>query len=171
MNFRKKKHGGSLGFTLTEVALAIGLIAFCMLTLMALLPVGIASDQHTIQQSAAANIAATVLADLDATSPGSVSSLFGLERPASGASSSISHTVFLDENGARTGNVDADALPAESPRYRVYVEFTAPAGSANTPAVPVRILVTWPALADPEVSNPPANFTGSFEVISAMKKW
>ncbi|HSI86481.1 MAG: hypothetical protein ACAI35_25725 [Candidatus Methylacidiphilales bacterium] len=156
------------GFSLVEVVLALGLIVFCMLTLMALLPVGIASDQQSIQQSAAANISAAVLADLKATKAGVSSTLFSLEKPVTSAVSPSSHTFFVDDNGALAGSVDTDASPAASPRYRVEINFVPSTTAGSMQAVAVHVRVTWPALADPSVSYPAANFSGSFEVISAL---
>ena len=48
------------GFSLVEVALAMGIMTFCLVPLMALMPVGLSSNQTAIEQTAAGNIATSI---------------------------------------------------------------------------------------------------------------
>src|SRR5438477_7816618 len=56
------------GFSLVEVTLALGIAAFCLLTVFALIPVAALTNRNATSQTAAANIMAAVIADLRATS-------------------------------------------------------------------------------------------------------
>ena len=53
--------------------------------------------------------------------------------------------------------------------YRATLFLTAPATSQKTVTI-VRLLVTWPALADMTASVLPKNFAGSFEAVLALDR-
>ena len=55
------------GFSLVEVTLALGIAAFCLLTVFALIPVAALTNRNATSQTAATNIMAAVVADLRAT--------------------------------------------------------------------------------------------------------
>jgi hypothetical protein len=90
--------------------------------------------------------------------------------------------MFLDANGNLVGKVDqALTGPITTPpaRYRVGVYYSFPAlGAATAPktviqSISVRTVVTWPALSDPTVganNNIPTNFSGSYEVVTAIDR-
>ena len=50
----------SAAFSLVEVTLALGVAAFCLIAVFGLLPVGVNSDQTSIQQTAAASLATSI---------------------------------------------------------------------------------------------------------------
>jgi len=54
-------------FSLVEVALALGIAAFCLLTVFALVPIAVLANRNATSQTAATNITAAVVADLRAT--------------------------------------------------------------------------------------------------------
>ena len=174
-------------FTLVEVVLALGVMAFCLVPLFGLLPVGLNSNQIALEQTAAAGVASSVAADLRQT-PGYVagSANYAFTHPKSPrflipvpnkAGDPLTHTSFFTEDGTVAGTsggtvpVDQDTNPAQNPRYRVSLTFVLP----NTPqkdrtATLVRVLVTWPALADPSAATAPTNFSGSFETMIALDR-
>lgn len=170
------------GFSLIEVVLALGVVSFCLITLMGLLPVAIASNQASIQQTAAANIASMLVADLRQTSVANGiiqnSPRFGIPIPARG---SATHTVFFAEDGSMTGVVDGSVTAGSTPtpRYRAAMVFTAPSSSARIGTL-VRLIITWPALADPTGGTYPSGFdpnssskrkaTGFFETIISLDR-
>lgn len=51
------------GFSLVEVTLALGICAFCLISLVALLPSGITATQNASKETTAANIASAILSD------------------------------------------------------------------------------------------------------------
>jgi prepilin-type N-terminal cleavage/methylation domain-containing protein len=59
------------GFSLIEVVIAVAIVGVSFLAILATLGVGITNDQASSQQTAATNIAASILADLRST-PGNV---------------------------------------------------------------------------------------------------
>jgi type II secretory pathway pseudopilin PulG len=180
-------------FSLVEVTLALGVMAFCLVALLGLLPVGMNSNRAALEQTAAASIASAVAVDLRQT-PLYVngSANYALTHPKSPrfqipvppptsaqANPAIIHTSFFTEDGtvagASGGNyVDQDAVPSQNPRYRVTSTFYPPINASNPSsqrtATLVRILVTWPALADPTAASTPVNFSGSFETMIALDR-
>jgi len=160
------------GFSLVEVTLALGIAAFCLLAILALLPVGLNSNQASIEQTAAAGLARGIISDLRATPkttpPTDQSSpIYELMIPGNGTGRS---TIFLNRDTTTKGAAaDSDAEAGKDPRYRATVFFSAPPGTQKT-ATTVRVLITWPALADKTASEDPRNFAGSYEITTALDR-
>lgn len=162
----------SQGFTLVEVALALGVAAFGLVAIIGLLPVGLQSNQASIEQTAAAALAANVVADLRATpvqipATAQESPRYQIPLPALG---NATHTLFLREDGSRAGKVNTDADPAQDPRYRVTLVITGPASATQPTATTVRVWITWPALADRMADTSPARYSGAYEVVTALNR-
>lgn len=160
------------GFTLIEVALALGVAAFALVAIIGLMPIGINSVQGSIERTTAATLAANVVADLRATPttvPPSVknSPRYRIPLP---IEDSAMHTLFLREDGSVAGDLDTDAVPADDPRCRVTLFFTPPTVAAQKSATVVRVLVTWPALSDRVAKTLPAHYQGSYEVLTALNR-
>jgi uncharacterized protein (TIGR02598 family) len=131
---RFDKRGGG-AFSLVEVTLALGLLTFALVALLALLPNGLTSSLDASRQSAADAVAAHVLADLRAASAQSspqVSAIYGVD-----LSKDFSRVWVNAAGEVRTGAETADFLVEVSCA-------SAPAdGNARTGSVRVR----WPASA------------------------
>jgi uncharacterized protein (TIGR02598 family) len=70
-----------VAFSLVEVTLALGIAAFCLITVFALVPVALKTQQASIQQTTANTIASQIVADLSAAlrlPPGQQSKQFNL---------------------------------------------------------------------------------------------
>jgi len=73
--------GKAAAFSLVEVTLALGIAAFCLITVFALLPVALKTQQASIQQTTANTISSQIIADLSAAlrlPPGQQSKQFNL---------------------------------------------------------------------------------------------
>lgn len=160
------------GFSLVEVTLALGIAAFCLLAILALLPVGLNSNQASLEQTAAAGLARGIISDLRATPkttpPTDQSSpMYQLTIPAGGTGRS---TIFLNRDTTTKGAaVDSDADADKDPHYRATVYFSAPSVGQKT-ATTVRVLITWPGMADKTASADPRNFAGSYEITTALDR-
>lgn len=129
-------------FTLVEVTLALGVAAFCLLSVFGLLSVGINSNQASVEQTAAASLARAIIADLRATSNSAAASpQYAIPFP------SASEAIYFSEYG--TGN-------KTSSRYLATIKI-----SSASPAF-ANIRITWPAAA------PVASAAGSYEVTTAI---
>ena len=162
----------SAGFSLIEVALALGVAAFALVAIIGLIPIGLNSNQTSSEQTAAAGLAAGIVADLRATPvtipPVAKSSpRYQVPLPPSGTAT---HSIFLREDGSLSGALDANADLSQDPRYRATLFVTAPTAASQKVATIVRVLITWPAVADPQATMIPARFIGSYEVVVALNR-
>lgn len=180
----------SAAFSLIEVTLALGIAAFCLLTVFGLLPLGLNSSQNAAEQTTVAGIATAISADLHGaislsstsaapmiSSTGVSTTRFGftIPGPASGMTPSAPKilTLYFAQDGSPVTDVNADASTATAPpRYRatvwIYPDPTLYNLTRSTTLYKARILITWPALADPTWINPPQYFAGSFETLTAL---
>lgn len=127
------------GFSLVEVAVALGVASLCLISVFALLPIGVQTNRAAIAQSAAAAILSSVAADLWATPKTNSTS------PAFSITFGTATTLYFDGEGRSSAVVDANS------RYRLTVTFpTSPTGSFAP--IFAHLRVTWPATAN--VANP-----------------
>lgn len=178
----RRRSRAATGFTLIEVALALGVMAFCLVALLALLPIGLKLNQTSIENTAITSATAAIMADLFATPlTASQSPRFNFKVPAPGAPATPAaapQTLFLPASGDSDGSValKAGASPVftgasqTQSRYRACVWFTPPTDAKSKAATLVHILVTWPAIADQQPSTVPKNYTGSFETVTALNR-
>jgi uncharacterized protein (TIGR02598 family) len=158
------------GFSLVEVALALGIAAFSLVTLMALIPVGLHNYQQADNQTVMVNLATMVVQDLN-TSTGTTTSRFQFPIPTTYAATPPLQTVYVDSSGyAPAGSLNQP--PTASSVYRITVSFIYPDTPPNTSPVATvaRILITSPALADPAPASPPAHFSTMFETNVALNR-
>jgi uncharacterized protein (TIGR02598 family) len=170
-------HRSRRGFSLVEVSLAVGVAGFCLLSLFGLLPLGLSSNQTSLEQTMAGNIAGAIVADLRCAQPlvtGS-SPRFGFNIPGAQSPSptiaSTPQTLYLTANGTAIGVVGNNPVISGTaiPVYRATVGFAPPSSGQRT-ATAVRLIVTWPALADSNPSLWPSNYTGSCEVDTTLDR-
>jgi uncharacterized protein (TIGR02598 family) len=145
----------TMGFSLVEVTLALGIAAFCLIALFGLLPLGIQTNQSSISQTAAASVLSSVAADLRATPKTSLTSLqyditFGTAK-----------SLYFDGEGRTVAPTDAYATP----RYRVTITFPPSPAGAFAPTF-VSLKVSWPALVDPATTTP----AGLIETFTALDR-
>ncbi len=120
------------GFSLVEVTLALGLMAFCMTAIFGLLPVGMNSNRAAIAQTEAVNLISTIHSDLKSTPrDATASSTFNL--PMTGQSA----VMYFNEDGGEESVGDAN--------FRAQVFLSSVSGQAATTG---RIVVSWPAQQD-----------------------
>jgi type II secretory pathway pseudopilin PulG len=142
------------GFSLVEVVLALGIVVFCLVTIVGLLAEGIGSSDTAIEQTSLENILTAVATDLRSTpnppaatpslGPGTAqtSPVYGIPIPAAGtalaAPASPSFSVFLGPNGEKVAS-------AAAARYLLSVWTSVP--GENRQEIVVRLLFSWPAQA------------------------
>ena len=148
-------------FSLVEVALALGVAAVSLLVIFSLLPIGLQTNQRSIEQTASVDILSAVAADLRATpltaprGGATTSTQFGINVPAGGSTGST--TLFFNSAGQASSSQQSDS------RYRVTINFVANGGGAKT-ATFADLKVTWPAGAAI------ANAQGSAEMFAAFDR-
>lgn len=159
------KQSSVSGFSLVEVALALAIAGFCLITLVALLPVGVAHYRDADNQSAMVNLATMVQRDLAVTpisATTSTSPRFSFQVPAAGGNPDPTpQIIYVDPSGnVATGNARI---------YRINVAFNPPA-SGTRGATTARILITWPALADANSTGWPTMYSDMFETTITLNR-
>jgi uncharacterized protein (TIGR02598 family) len=128
------------GFSLVEVALALGVTSFALITIVGLLPLGIGTLRQTVEETAAINIATGVVADLhQAPSAAAIAlnSSLSPKSPLYGVDvTQPSATIYLDGNGT----LEPSAATA---RYQANIVLTAPPAGARN-ATEGSVIITWP---------------------------
>ena len=153
------------GFSLVEVALALGVAALCLLVLMGLLPTGLKTQQSSAQQTTANQIISAIYAVLaadvrlppgqankvcpdppDPNLPCNWGALHGnwLRRAAP-------DRMYFTNDGTQTGNVSPSATPPPDAVFRATIIYKLPPSDTTSLA---DIRVSWPAAVDPD---PPSN--------------
>ena len=157
------------GFTLVEVAVAMGVTSFCLLAVMGLVPLGVNTGQVASDQTAAGSILTHVLADLRATPPAApsassaTSTEYSVPIPSSGVTSNTPVVRYFG-NSAQQFSFSPE-LGAS--RYRLTVTFLQPTGGRT--ATGATLLVSWPARVDPR--NPATGTpTGRVQIYAALDR-
>ena len=137
-------------FSLVEVVLAMGIVAFALIILVGLLPVGLKSNSDSIGESQAVNLLQALIADRQSTAYSLNSSLYSLPAIAT-VTSQTTGSLYINED--LTPNTNA---PPTGARYRVnYTIFPSTnnyLGATNYPVsgppqpVAINFQVSWPAL-------------------------
>jgi uncharacterized protein (TIGR02598 family) len=137
------------GFSLVEVTMALGITAFCVVSLFGLLAVGVQSNSAAVEQTGANAILSAVIADLRATpatiprGAATVSARFQIPIPANPVTEAPPETtLYFNEQGNPNTSLQPDS------RYRLTIDFP-PNGNAPRTATFARLRLTWPAQVDP----------------------
>jgi uncharacterized protein (TIGR02598 family) len=139
-------------FSLVEIALALGIAAFCLLTIFALLPIAVLANRNATSQTAATNIITAVVADMRATA--------GATSPQYGITFGTPKILYFDGTGQFTTSLSTNS------RYQLNVTWnTSNLTGSCSPALPCAdVKVTWPAAATT------ANASGSTEMLAAFDR-
>ncbi len=165
----RRHRPSTAAFSLVEVVVALGVVVFCLITVLGLLAISVNTTHDSTIQTSATNILNAVAADVESTPnvvwnytnaavKGSVaesSAIYGIAVPASGAAAtSTPTTIYVGEDGQVT--------TAASALYQLNVWTT---GATTTQQETlVRLLISWPAAA------PYTNAQGYVENVVAMNR-
>jgi uncharacterized protein (TIGR02598 family) len=164
MNSLKRSLPHTAAFSLVEVTLAMGIAAFCLITVFALLPVTLKTQQAGIQQTTANTICSQIVADLSADMrlpPGQMSKQFNLHgRWAAQGTPDILY--FAKDGTFMPGSTNQTNPPAGSV-FRATVTYLQPPVETTSLA---DITVSWPAQVDPLAGGVPAGKVETFAAIN-----
>jgi hypothetical protein len=153
-------------FSLVEVTIALGIASFCLLVVFGLLPIGMTTNRDSIEQSTAASLSSSIVADLRGTpnsGAASTSPRYGVSFPAVGGSPQNT-SIFLNADGSTNSLTGAGSPPF----FRATVTIGAPA--AGRVASTGRVWITWPALADQNPGALPSHYSGSFITVVGIDR-
>jgi uncharacterized protein (TIGR02598 family) len=138
-------------FSLVEITLSLGVMAVCLLAVLGLMPIASNTKRSAAADTAAASIAAAVLADIRAT-PAAAANSTQFSIPFGAPS-----VLFFNAEGEATATLNNTSI------YRLEIAFPNNASGANA-ALLVLVKVSWPAAAAP------ANAAGSAAMFSALNR-
>jgi uncharacterized protein (TIGR02598 family) len=143
-------------FSLVEVTLALGVGAFCLITVAALLPIGVQTNQRSTSQTDATAILSNVIADMRATA----------------STSATTQQYNITFGTAKTLFFSHEGQPVASTNSRYRLDITFPANPAGTKASTFAYLrLTWPVPPNPPTGTPdPNTISGSSEAFAAFNR-
>jgi type II secretory pathway pseudopilin PulG len=155
------------GFSLVEITLAIGVAAFCLITVLGLLPVALKTQQASIQQTTASEILSEAAADLRASvryPPGLAAQLNDQQKVLRGhwANVGTPDTLYYTNEGAQTGGLTPNTPPPDAV-FRLTLTYLLPPTDTTSLS---NITVTWPAQVDPATGSP----AGSVQTFIAINR-
>src|SRR6266480_1416197 len=161
----KRSVSGTAAFSLVEVALALGVAAFCLIAVLGLLPTGLKTQQTSIQQTTANQIMSEILGSLRADvrlPPGQASKAEGGWENLHGhwRNVAVPDTLYFTQEGKWQqlgGSPPADAA------FRAKIIYLFPPNASTSVA---KIVVNWPAQVDPATITP----AGSVETFIAINR-
>jgi len=146
----KSGNSRAAAFSLVELVLALGVMAFCLYAVFGLMPVGMQTNRNATSQTAATNIIAVIVADLRTTSAAATTS------PQFAITFGTDKRLYLDASGQASTSLSPDS------RYQLNIKWN----SAPTGLHYADLKVTWPAPVDPEITTP----SGSVETFAAFDR-
>jgi type II secretory pathway pseudopilin PulG len=161
------------GFSLVEVAIALGVAAISLIVLMGLLPAGLKTQQNSAEQTVANGVMTEILGDLRADlrlPPGQVSkedannggSGFGLH--GHWAQVRTPDVLYFTNEGKWTGTLNAGS-PTPDAALRAKITYLFPPSASTSVA---KIIVSWPPQIDPTAPGAPvpAGFVETFIAVN-----
>jgi len=144
------------GFSLVEVTIALGIIAFCVISVFGLLPSGMRSVKEANDRRNAVEIMNTVAGDLLSrsswsTNPNHLSGVFTNIR----VDQAAEPILTLTEDGQQTGDL----------KYKMRVAITPPTPEKSGVA---KLSVVWPAAASYVGTNSPSGWTNAQGVVKTV---
>ena len=151
-----------LGFSLVEVAIALGLAALCLLPVMALLPVSVKTNQAAIQQTTANSLISGIAADLNAAARlpnGLRSKQFDL--PSRWEDAYAPTVLYFENDGSPINTSNITGVPTNAV-FRATVTYRQPPTITTSVA---SIEISWPA-----AQEDPTKVTGSSAMFVAINR-
>jgi len=171
----RKKGRAMQGFSMVEVALALGIVAFALVSVMALLPMGLKTNQMSTEETRGANILTALNADLrnSLTNTGT-SLIYGLPAPYVATSSTVQALAFgapavnvVNTKGLQEDEVAVAA--AAGVRYQISVIYTKVPAAGSMQPMECRLIVNWPCLSP--ANSTPANLTNLSKVVGYVESY
>lgn len=145
----RKRAARSDAFSLVEVALAVGLLAIIVTSLIALLPLGVGSTRETAQEAHAINLLTVAEAELrHPRAADGLSPRFRLPLPIiRGAQGRDSLNPALQKDTVHTIGVRSDgaiAAPGPDCPYQLTLIYTQLSSAGSMAPLQARLIASWP---------------------------
>jgi len=155
----------SLAFSLVEVVLSLGIVTFCSLTLIALIPEGLSSNKASREQIIALNLCRNIESDLKSTASTTNSSpLYGITIPAAASVPTTNVTTLYDSYATSANSFSTTR--SSSSQYRFTVTLVGPTTSSPNDPVNAKIQATWPPSVTPVAPSSLGNPTNTIGTVN-----
>jgi uncharacterized protein (TIGR02598 family) len=137
-------------FSLIEVVIALAITAFCLIILLAILPVSLTTIKNASEETAGINVISTIVSDLKSTpATTNVSPNYQIALPTtiSGANQQV---IYIDQAGALLAGANTS-----SARYKVTLTMSSPTLQNTINGV---ARASWPAQAAAPTDTVEASF-------------
>jgi type II secretory pathway pseudopilin PulG len=137
-------------FSLVEVAIALGILGFVIVTVVGLLSVGLKSNQVSLEETRAALMLTLLEADLRNTHPGlngNVSALFQLPLPYITNTEGYGFAAHQAGDFYTTGVSDSEQptnLTGPRPRFQASITYLEVPPANSVKPIIARLVVNWP---------------------------
>src|SRR5438552_1159374 len=133
-------------FSLVEIVLALGVAAFCLIAVLGMLPIGLKTQQASVNQTKANAIISQVVDDLRADvrlPPGQASKAEGQWSNLHGHWALVAKpdTLFFTNDGDQIGNVNQSPAPPDAV-FAATIKYLSPPTVTTSIA---KITIAWPA--------------------------
>lgn len=145
LSFLPKKFRDA-GFSLVEVTMALGIMSFCLLAMLGMLPVGLSQERKSTDQLLALQALTAVATDFKATTT-NTTKLYEIKLPEVGTAA-VPGSLVLDENLRK---LSGSAVK----QYEVTYEIEPPASAYSSYRMSLRVYKT-------SQSNPSANASADY---------
>jgi type II secretory pathway pseudopilin PulG len=171
----KRSVSGTAAFSLVEVTLALGVAALALLAILGSLPIGLKTQQNSVQQTTANAIISQIFSALradvrlppgqeskacpdppDPNQPCQWSNLHGHWRDRA-----VPDTLYFTQDAKQTGTINGS--PPADAAFRAKITYRFP--PTETTAV-ADITVSWPAKVDPASDGVPAGLVTTFVAVN-----
>ena len=154
-------------FSLVEVTLALGVAAFCLIAVLGMLPVGLKTQQASVNQTMANAIISQIIDDLRADMrlpPGQASKeeASGFSLHGHWAAVLTPDTLYFTIDAKPTGSVNQGTVPTDAV-FRAVITYLFPPTATTSIA---NVKVSWPAQVDPATGVP----AGSIDMFAAVNR-
>lgn len=140
----------TLGFSLVEVVIALGVISFALVAIIGLLPIGLASNRGTIQETRANHLAEEIFSTLRSQSFTSVS-LASLANSSGAIDLSVENTASGTVGAILHANYDGQFVAAND-YFTIELRFrNAPEGIVGGTASEVRVQISTREIGTPRM--------------------
>ncbi|HEY8965377.1 MAG TPA: hypothetical protein VIM58_02970 [Candidatus Methylacidiphilales bacterium] len=134
----KTRFPSSKAFFMVEVVMAIGVLTFAVLMLIALVPLGLRTNDDTSREGSSINIIGSLIADWRSVGL-TANATPRFHMPALAPTMKTSDTLWIADSGASTSEAEG--------RYRVDYRVTPPPSTNSFSPYYVAVTVSWPARA------------------------
>jgi len=149
---------------LVEVVLALGIISFALVSVVALLPIGIGSNKISFEETQAANLLTLLEEDLRSTHPAvnsGRSQMFNLNLPYVVSNGRMAVNTALAMNALGSGytigvtdsGTTTQIFSTVCPRYQASVIYTRLPATGSLASIEARLIVNWPAQSTTDVTR------------------